>query len=288
MAKESKVFKCEVTKDGNKVEEEFRVVLPNKDDHSEGQKVYNKRFNEALDSGAFLRVKLDEVARAQGLWDDKKELELKQLQRDIAHNERILAQGGISLEQAKQVAIQIRKLRNDMKLLILKRVSIDPHSAESQAEAARFDYYLTKCLVYNKTGEQYFQDLDDFYQQQASGEPIVDQGVNHLSDLMYGEIEDIDESTPENKFLKEYGLVDNKFRLVNKDGHLIDEEGRLIDENGKFVNEEGEFVDIDGNLIDEQGQYKCDFKPFLDEEGNEVQPVGKKIPKKSTRKTVTK
>lgn len=283
---EFKVFKCEVDRDGQKVEEEFKMVLPNKDDHAEAQKIYNKRFTEALNSGAFLRIKLDEIARQQGLWDDTKETKLRELSRDISEHEKVLAKGGIPLSSARQRAIAIRRLRNEMKLLILARASIDPHSAEAQAEAAQFDYFVSKCLVYNSNGEQYFTDLDDFYQQQAVRAKIVTEAINTLSDLMYGEIEEIDESAPENKFLKEFGFVNNKGKLVNQDGHLVDEDGRLINEDGRFVNDKGEFIDIDGNLLDADGQYKCDFVPFLDDEGNEVQPVGKKKTKKKTVQTV--
>ena len=70
--------------------------------------------------------------------------------------------------------------------------------------------------------------------------------------------------------MKQYKFVDDKLRLINKDGKLVDEQGRLIDENGRFINEKGEFVDKDGNLVNSEGDYVVEFTPFLDDDGKPV------------------
>jgi hypothetical protein len=81
---------------------------------------------------------------------------------------------------------------------------------------------------------------------------------------------DYEEKLPENKFLKQYKFVDDKLRLVNKEGKLVDEKGRLIDNNGRFINETGQFVDKNGNLVDDKGDYVVEFSPFLDDNGKPV------------------
>ncbi len=276
------VFKFTIKEDSKEVEKEFLVRLPNKEGIDGGQKIYNAKFRESLDSGAFLRIKLDEVAREQGLWDDDKEVKLNGIQREIFTNEKILNKGGINISQAKSVALKIRELRLEITNLILNRSSLDPKSAEAQAENAQFDYYVSCCLVYNDTGKPYFDSLDGYLTDQKN--PLAKLAGEKLAMLMFGDYEDGgDFKQPENKFLKEYGFVDKKLRLINKDGHLVDVENRLIDEDNRFIDENGKFVDLDGNPLDKDGEYAFDTKPFVDDDGNEILPKIDK-PVKLTKK----
>ncbi len=80
----SNTFKVEVAKDGKSQEVELRVNLPDNESVTEGEKAYNKRFSEALSSGAFLRIKMDDIAKEQGLWSDDKQQELTEMQNEIA------------------------------------------------------------------------------------------------------------------------------------------------------------------------------------------------------------
>ena len=270
MAKKD-VFKHTIEEDGKKVEKEFLVRLPDKNGVDGGQKIYNAQFRQSLDSGAFLRIKLDEVAREQGLWDDDMEVKLNDIQRDIFTNEKILNKGGINVTQGRSVALKLRELRTNLLEHIYNRSSLDPKSAEAQAETAQFDYYTSCCLVYNDTGKPYFNSLDDYLTNRDT--ELAQIASAKLGLLMFGDYQEGGASKyPENKFLKSYGFVDDKLRLINKDGHLVDLEGRLINEDGRFIDEDGSFVDMEGDPLTKDGNYAFDTKPFTDDDGNDILP----------------
>lgn len=249
-------------------EKEFAIRSPSLNDQKEATKVYNQAFSEALKAKAVVRAKLDDLLVEQGLWDDHKQQEFNDLQSKILEGERILAKGGISLNQAKAAALEMKKNREKLRDLISVKTNLDTHTAEGQADNARFNYLVSACTVYKDTNERYFSNYEDYINR--SSELVAILAAQNLAGLLYGLDNDYEEKLPENKFLLDYKFVDSKLRLINKDGKLVDESGRLIDENGRFINEKGEFVDKDGNIVDSDGDYLFEFKPFTDDEGKPV------------------
>lgn len=267
--------------DGKQVE--FGIKSPSFKDQREAQKIYNQAFADAVKSGCIVRGRLDDLLREQGLWDENKERKMNTIQQQIFDNEQILAKGGISLNSAKSVALEIRELRQELREVISSRTSLDSNTAEGQADNARFNYLVSCCLVYSENNKPYFDSYESYLNKSA--EPVAIKAAQVLASRMYGLDDNYEANLVENKFLKQYNFVDDDLRLVNKDGHLVDEEGRLIDENGRFVNEKGEYVDKDGKPVDDNGDYVCEFKPFLDEDGN---PVEVEVEKKNVKKKVVK
>ena len=151
---------------------------------------------------------------------------------------------------------------------LLDKNNLDNNTAEGQADNAKFNYLVSCCVVYKDTNEPYFKGYEDFINKASSAVAI--QGSFKLGNIIYGLSEDFEKELPENKFLTEYGFIDDNLRFVNKDGKLVYENGKLIDENGRFVNENGDYIDIEGNLLSVDGRYLTEFKPFLDDKGNEV------------------
>lgn len=265
MNMETRSFKYKV--DGE--DKEFIVRSPSLDDQREAQKVYNQAFTDAIKSKAVVRARLDDLLKEQGLWDDEKQLKFDTLQRQISDGESKLAKGGFSLKQARDLAIHIKTLRDEMRDLISVRTSLDNHSAEGQADNARFNYLVSACVVYKEdNNKKYFNSMEDYLNR--ASEPVAILGAQNLANMIYGLDNDYEANLPENKFLKKYKFVDEKLRYINKDGHLTDKDGRLVDEQGRFVDKDGNFVDKYGNKVDSEGEYVADFKPFLDDDGNPV------------------
>lgn len=260
----TKLFK--VTIDG--VEKEFLVRSPSLNDQREAQKVYNQAFTDAVKSKSVVRAKLDDLLQDQGLWNQEKQMKFNTLQRELLDGEKRLAKGGFSLNEARDLAVKMRSLREEIRDLISVRTSLDNHSAEGQADNARFNYLVSACLVYNDTKQPYFLNMEDYLNR--SGEEVALLAAQNLANMIYGLDNDYENTLPENKFLKKYKFVDDKLRLLDKKGRLIDSEGRLIDENGRYIDDQGRFVDKFGNLVDAQGDYVVETKPFLDDEGNPV------------------
>ena len=252
--------------DGNTVE--FMIQEPTLHQQRESQKIYNQAFSDAVNSGSIVRARLDDLLKEQGLWDDQKEAKFAALQTSINDKEQSLAKGGISLSQAKSIALDIRKLRLEMRELISIKTNLDTHTAEGQADNAKFNYLVSRCLVYKNSKKTYFATYEDYLNR--SSDIIGVMGAQKLAAMMYGLDSEFEKKLPENKFLIDYKFVDQDLRFINKDGKLTDQDGRLIDKNGRYINEKGEFVDKNGALVNQDGDYVADFKPFTDDDGKPV------------------
>jgi hypothetical protein len=247
---------------------ELLLRSPSLNDQKEATKYYNQAFNEALKAKAIVRAKLDDLLVEQGLWDDHKQRQFSELQNNLLDGERRLAKGGISLNEAKTIALDMKKSRDKLRDLIAVKTNLDTHTAEGQADNARFNYLVFACTVYANNNERYFKSYEDYINRAAEPAAII--AAQNLASVIYGLDSNYEEKLPENKFLLDYKFVDNKLRLVNKDGKLVDEKDRLIDDFGRFVDQDGNYVDKDGNKVDSEGDYIVEFKPFIDDNGNPV------------------
>lgn len=249
-------------------DKEILVKTPSLNDQREAQKVYNQAFTDAIKSKSVVRAKLDDLLKDQGLWSDEKQAQFNLLQKEILEGEKRLAKGGFSINEAKDLAISIKAKRDEIRDLISVRTSLDNHSAEGQADNARFNYLVSVCVVYNDSKEPVFKDMEDYLNR--STEEVSLLGAQNLANMLYGLDNDYESNLPENKFLKKYKFVDDQLRLVDKKGRLIDADGRLIDSENRFIDEEGNFVDKFGNRVDKNGDYVVEAEPFLDEDGKPI------------------
>lgn len=248
------------------------VKQPSAKDYRDAQLAYNKAFREALESGAMLRQKLQDYMISQGIWSDEKQKEYESLVDQIHNSEDSIKKGGIKLSQGKALAIELRGLRARFRNLISERQSYDSNCAEGQADNARFNFLVSKC-VFKQDGVTRVWPSTEAYDESGSEDWAV-KAASKLAELMYGLDSDYDKNLTENKFLVQYKFAREDLRLVNKEGHLIDGDGRLINEEGRFVayKEDGTqyFVDRDGNEVTADGEKKIEFQPFLDDDGNPI------------------
>lgn len=255
-----------VTIDGE--EKTFTVRSPSLNDQREGQKVYNQAFTDAIKSKSVVRAKMDDLLEEQGLWNAEKQAEYTKLQQELLDGERKLAKGGFSLSEAKKLAVKMRSVRNQIRELISVRTSLDNHSAEGQADNARFNYLVSACVVYKDNDKKYFESLEDYMDR--IDDPVAIGGAQKLANMIYGLDNNFEKNLPENKFLKKYKFVNDDLRFIDKKGRTVDNEGRLVDENGRYINEAGEFIDREGNPVTADGDYIVDAEPFLDDDGKPI------------------
>lgn len=254
-----------------KIADETKVLeikVPTTEILDEAYKVYNTTFANAIKSKALLRPKLDDFIREQGLWNEQKEAEVGRLTKEIRDGQKALSAGGIKLAQAKGIALKVRKLRAELRDVMSVKSELDTHTAEGQADNARFNYLVSACTVYNDTKKPVFKDLADYITR--SNEPVANAAATKYAHLMYDLKDNYEAELPENKFLKEFNFVNEDLKLVDKDGNFVDENGRRVDKDGYYVNEQGERTDIDGNLVDEKGEYIVSRQAFLDDDGNPI------------------
>ena len=250
------------------VERNVTVRSPSLNDQREGQKIYNQAFTDAIKSKSVVRAKLEDLLADQGLWNDEKQKLFTELQTELLEGDKRLSRGGFSLNEAKDLAIKMKGVRDKMRDLISVRTSLDNHSAEGQADNARFNYLVSACVVYTDTKEQCFKNMEDYLNR--SGEQLAILGAQNLANMLYGLDNNYESNLPENKFLKKYHFVDEKLRLIDKSGRLIDVDGKLVNEDGRYIDDAGNFVDKLGNRVDSVGDYVVDAQPFLDDDGNPI------------------
>lgn len=260
----TKTFKIKL----DDTDREILVRSPSLNDQREAQKIYNHSFTDAIKSKSVVRAKLDDLLEDQGLWNAEKQSKFTELQKELLEGEKKLAKGGFGLNEAKDLAVRMKVVRDEIRDLISVRTSLDNHSAEGQADNARFNYLVSVCVVYNDTKEPVFSNLEDYMNRVT--EEVAALGAQNLANMLYGLDNDYESNLPENKFLRKYKFIDDKMRFVDKKGRLIDAEGRLIDENSRYIDENGNFIDKYGNKVDKDGEYVVETQPFLDENGNPI------------------
>lgn len=262
------------------VEAKYAVLRPNPKVLADGQTVYNRAFKKAVDNEAIVRAKLDDILRKQKLWDDDKQAQLEVLNGELIEAEKLLGRGyrmdgatkvAVKMSEAKAAAINMRKLRDQKSELLQDHNNMDGMTAEAQAENARFNYFVSKCVVYNQgenEGKPVFKDVDDYLER--ANEACAFQGAMHMMVMIVGGSDpDWKKKLPENKFLVKHGFVDDKLRLIDPmTKRLVDSEGRLINEDGRYVNEQGQFLNRSGERIDENGDYVFDdAQEFINDMG---------------------
>lgn len=236
-----------------------------------------------------LRSEVEAYLLKAGIWtvDDAKELQ--QLSIEIRAAELTIQRGGIALAEARRMAVEMGKKRNNIMALVGKRQQLDSATIESVAENYKFAILATKCIRYADDNKPYFSSYDDFMNR--GGEDGVVEACELLAEMIYGTARDVQAGLFETRWLKKAGFVNDNGRLIDKQGRLVDEDGRLVDDQGRFIDESGDFIDLHGVRVTATGDFCCiNPKPFTDEEGNEVEvclhePIkSKKKVKKTTKK----
>ena len=252
------------------------IKTPDSALNRKAQLAYNRAFIDALQSGAILRQKLDDILREQDVWNDDKEEQYQDIVKKISDNEKAIDTGGIKLSEAAELAKEMRQKREEFRALVAERTIIDSNTAEGQADNARFNFIIQSCIV-DDAGKKVFETVESY--EDSAAHPFAIEGARILAEQLYGLDSDYEGTLPENEFLKKYNFVDEELRLINKEGKLVDTDGKFINEDGRFIDYEDDgtpyFVDVDGNRVDEEGKVEFTFSPFLDDEGKPVPVPGK-------------
>ena len=177
----------------------YYVRKPGVKDYRDAQLVYNKAFRKALEGGAILKQKLNDFIIEQGLWDDKKEAKYKGLLEKIRDLEGIIGGGGISLKTAKEVAIDIRRTRNELQELVSDRNSYEANCSEGQADNEKFNYLVICCVLKADKVTRVWGTMED-YDNDAT-KPWAVESASKLAGMLYGLSPNYEADLPENKFL---------------------------------------------------------------------------------------
>jgi hypothetical protein len=243
---------------------ELAVIEPTPSELSEARKIANVAFNRALSEEAPLQLQVEKILVSRGIWDDNKVKEIEEIRDQVRSDEKVLKAGGIKRSEGKVFADRLSENRNKLRVLLSDKERLNNITAEAQMENSRFEYLVSRCVVYNKNGKKYFKDLEEYRKRADS--PAALEGARLFAIINYGLDEDFEKNLPENKFLRQFGYVNEDLRYIDTDGRFVDAKGRLVNENGRYVDADGNLVDIQGNKVDENGELLIESKPFLDDD----------------------
>jgi hypothetical protein len=269
----------EVTlEDGSKVT--IYVVKPSNDTISNADMRRAKVWNDCIQNGILTKKELSTVMEKRGIWDQSKQEKEETINTKMAQLEKDLFRGKDGkkpkVSEGKEIALEMRQLRIDLRNHIAERISLEENTAESLADNARFDYFVSECTFYKDTQKRVYNSLDDY--SSKSSDAIAFAAASMLGDLLYNLDSSFEQSLPENKWLKTFNLVDDNLSLVNNDGKTVSTDGQVINEEGHYINKDGQRVDVDGLPLDEEGNYV-----MVDYE-NDLAPAKKTPRKRSTSK----
>lgn len=225
---------------------------------SESQRVYNRAFRDAVSAGALLKKSLEAYMRDQGLWDEKREEEYKTLVKKMADLEYRLKKGKIKVSEGRDLALELKKARNQLQALVAERNYQDSVTAEGHADTERFNYLVSASIYDFETRKPVYQSIDEY--KSKTSEDLTVKLATKFASHYYGVEDNYEDSLTENKFLKRFNMIDNEGFLLNKEGHRVDSEGHLLDAEGYRIDSEGNRIDINNNPVIETDVADAEFE----------------------------
>jgi len=242
---------------------EYAVLEPTAKIRQQAQVEHSRILGELMrDEKILTRQELESLIENRKTWSKEKNDEYKDLVDYIPRARERLENGNMKLSEAKALALEISEKRNRLNLLMTEKRQFDEYTVEGKAEDAEHAYLVANCLVNNETGEKIYKSVDDYLEHIDDALAVL-ASINMMQ-VEYGSTDDLYKQLPENSFLLEWGFINEDLRFINKDGKLVDRDGNLVNENG-------EKIDENGNLIEK----KVEKKPFLDDDGNPIEPPKK-------------
>lgn len=274
MKETEKTVDVKLTENGTEKTVKIVVKRPTNALLSQAQRVSAKVWTDCVRDGIMTKKELEKFMKEQGIWNDNKDAEQKKITEEISRLEKELyingKNGKLRASEGKNIAIDMRRKRIELRELIAERMSLEQNTAESLSDNARFDFLVANCTYYDN-GKKAYDNIDDYTANSDS--EIAFAAATALAQMMYSVDKDFEAKLPENKFLKMFNFVNDDLALVNDKGERVDTEGRKIDESGYYVNEEGKRVDKDGNLLDENGNYVPSVT-YVDDKGKKISVDG--------------
>lgn len=182
---------------------------------AQSRSIYNRAFHQARKDGCYLRAKLIDEAKESGVWGEEKSKRVEEIEAEMAAINKTLDEGGVELDEAKKQALQMIMLRSEMVNMNMEFTIIDAHTAERQAESAQEDYEVSVMLHCVATGKPYCTSLDDFYAKDY--DEVIQAAITTKNMGDHITNKEFLSELPEYKFLKEFGFMDDEFRLIGEE-----------------------------------------------------------------------
>ena len=275
----NKVERTVTQEDGKEVK--IYVQRPNNSIVKLADRHKSKAWNQAIQDDVLTKKELAVLMNKRGIWDEAKDKQEDDITRRIVKLETELYTGDgkrkPKVSEGRDIAIEIRKARMELRDLIAERISLEDNTAESLAENARFDFLVAHCTHY-ENGSRVYNSFEEY--NNKSADEIAYAAASALGEILYNLDSSFEKNLPENKFLEKFGLVDENLSLIDPNtGDTIDTKGNKIDEEGYLIDDEGNRVDREGNKINEEG-----FYDITEDYVNDLLDKPKRTRRKATKK----
>lgn len=200
------------------------------------------------DETLLLRSQLDDYLRDVGLYTDEEIANITATSAKIKELEEKLTEGGVKKSEGKKIAIDLRKSRYSLIMMLSKRFEYDKNTIEYQTENARLNYLISKCLC-GDDGTPVFNSVEDYEFDDTGLKNSLYELIQRIGSICSSYDPDYEAKLIENQFLKKFNFCNDKFELVDAEGHKVNEHGERVDENGNLIDakvtkkELGEFLD---------------------------------------------
>ncbi len=267
--------------EGNKLN--LVVKKPSNKVLQEATVAYNAKIADLLrsDNGLMLRAELNKHLLSRGVWSEESSKRFTDIAVELRNLEVKLRQGGMKVLEGREHAIRMFELREEQIKIYQERKQYDSLTIESLAEEHKLSFILSKCTFREDGKTFYFSTLDECINKNAEVASI--QAATILFNMIYQTGEDVMDKMYEINWLQKYDLMDDKKRLVNKEGQLVSKENELVNDVGLLIDGDGKRIDMLGHKIDEEGNLLIgEEQPFVDDETGE--PVKVKVKTKRKKR----
>ena len=261
------------------------VVKPNNDIIAHADMLRAKRWNECIQDGIITKKELTVLMEKRGIWDKEKSTKEDSITKQIQGLEKNLfrGEGGKKkkpkVSEGKEIAIEMKDLRVKLRELIGERLALEENTAESLSDNVRFDYFVAMCTFYKDTNEKVYTSMEDY--NNRSSDAVAFAAASMLGDILYNLDPSFEENLPENKWLRDFDLINQDFGLVNTEGDLVDRKGNKINDLGHYVDDNDNRVDVDGIPLNDDGSYvMVEYENDLGTGKPKPKPKRRKSPKK--------
>lgn len=250
---------------GKEVTKKIRVDRPSNDVATKADRYRAKIWAECIRDGVMTKMQVEKMLAEQNVWGEQEQKEYVDLLQQIADAEKELFLGseGVKtrkLSEGKDLAIKIRGLRLSLRGLMAQKASLEDSTAEALADNARLDY-LTSACTYYENGKKVYKSVEDYNSRNADA--VAFTAASKMAEMIYGLDRNFEQNLPENRWLKQFGLVNDDLHIIDDEKRTVDIEGRVVNELGQYVDDEGNVTDRLGNPLDETGNYvlQVEYEP---------------------------
>lgn len=231
------------SKDNNGDVVEFFIVKPSSTKKQEAKLYSMKMFTKCMsDPDIMTKSQLYDYMEDKHIFTKKDKEKVDKLIKERDSLVSRLTNGKkLKRKEARKICQDIQIKRNVILLFENKVSSYESNTVEGLTDNAYNDCLFWLCCL-KEDGELFFDSIEE-YKDRSEEEEYVSEALEKFVCLINGIKEDWYNDLPEAKFLRKYGMVNDKGQFINESGEVITVDGDVVEESKQEEVEEN-FVEL--------------------------------------------